>query len=223
MGLRTRGVVAVWLLALLALVPQQRASAQPVGCSSSLQQVQCGQLPLETEDQQAAYVSCCTRFAPAPRSVRSEDDVLAASVPPPPPPRPDLNVSGRLRVAPPYPAAYGTCLPRLRIAVPTFPAGQPPRMVTQLAPGLSRDVIGRIKAHALARLRGNDTRIRSLHDSLRSVNAVSGFVHPAAMAGPAELAVLAVRVPAGAQPATLALDQLLTGNGMPPKVYRGGW
>lgn len=87
-------------------------------------------------------------------------------------------------------------------------------------PVLTSAQIKRIKSTALAL---QPIEVQRSYSRLAHINAQSGFLHPAGYAGPAELALLKVRLAQQQPVQAAALDSLLTGARVPPKVYEGGW
>lgn len=85
---------------------------------------------------------------------------------------------------------------------------------------ISTAAIRAVKQKAMASV---GTSVQQLHDSLRSVNPTSGFIHPGGIAGPAEIALMKLRIDSNDPLVTAALNKMLTGQGVPPKVYPGGW
>lgn len=97
--------------------------------------------------------------------------------------------------------------------------------VYQVVPQLTRAVIQNIKAKALAKLQeaANSTGMAAgsnwaARRQLSTTNAKSGLKHPGTYAGAAELAYMQHSLQAGFQPQTSALESLLTGIGVAPKV-----
>eukprot|EP00882_Tetradesmus_deserticola_P019575 GHRQ01021075.1.p1 GENE.GHRQ01021075.1~~GHRQ01021075.1.p1 ORF type:complete len:208 (-),score=36.24 GHRQ01021075.1:531-1154(-) len=97
----------------------------------------------------------------------------------------------------------------------------------QVPSTLSRNVINSVRDRALSILatRAALSSVRNTYASITSVNAASSFVHPAGLSGPAELATLRFRVanPNFRSPQLGAFSVLLSGEGVPPKTYPGGW
>jgi hypothetical protein len=91
--------------------------------------------------------------------------------------------------------------------------------VTQASvPVLSSAQIRRIKSTALAL---QPIEVQRSYSKLAHMNAESGFLHPTGYAGPAELALLQYRLAQQQPVQAAALDSLLTGANVPPKVYEG--
>jgi hypothetical protein len=88
-------------------------------------------------------------------------------------------------------------------------------------------VISKVRDEALSILatRATLNAISNVYASIRSVNPTSGFLHPVGLVGPAELATLRYRLANNGfnspQPGAFAV--LLSGEGVPPKKYPGGW
>jgi hypothetical protein len=91
--------------------------------------------------------------------------------------------------------------------------------VTQASvPVLCSAQIRRIKSTALAL---QPIEVQRSYSKLAHINAESGFLHPTGYAGPAELALLQHRLAQQQPVQAAALDSLLTGAKVPPKVYEG--
>jgi hypothetical protein len=88
----------------------------------------------------------------------------------------------------------------------------------QPVPVLSSSQIRRIKSTALAL---QPVEVQRSYSKLANINAQSGFLHPTGYAGPAELALLKHRLEQQQPVQAVALDSLLTGARVPPKVYEG--
>lgn len=104
------------------------------------------------------------------------------------------------------------------VRLPAIPANssQPVDISTQFVPKLSTPDIKDIKLHAMEQLpQANRAEFEHLH----WVNSTSGFIHPAAIAGPAELVLMQKRLAGKRQPQYAAQRSLLTGAGVRPKYY----
>lgn len=190
-------------------------------CSSEAQVVHCGQLSLFDAGRQ----ECCEAFRPSPSPVASSPFVgwgVVSGVA-----RPDLeelaaaaaNASSSTRASAPD---WGNCMQTAVVDVPLFgsAADRSVAVVQQSVPLLSRDAIAAVKAAALAKLA---PPLREQVANLTRVHNVSGFVHPAGIVGPAEMVLLKQRLADGTKQQQVALESLLTGEGVQPKVYPGGW
>jgi hypothetical protein len=183
--------------------------------------VQCGQLPVSNKDEQQVFLACCQFYKP-PRLPSPVKATAAAAVNlAAQPPRPDLNLtSGPWSNAPNF--FYSPTCPnivRFRPAVPVF-SGNTVRLQRYSAPLLAKATIQRVKAAAITRLTGTRRSIRLEHNRIRSVNNISGFVHPAGQVGPAELAVLSHRAPSPDSLTAVALQNMIFGEGVPKKVRK---
>jgi hypothetical protein len=85
-------------------------------------------------------------------------------------------------------------------------------------PVLNGAQIRRIKSTALAL---QPIEVQRSYSKLAHINVESGFLHPTGYAGPAELALLQYRLAQQQPVQAAALDSLLTGARVPPKVYEG--
>jgi hypothetical protein len=92
------------------------------------------------------------------------------------------------------------------------------QVTQQAVPVLSSTQIRRIKSTALAL---QPIHVQRAYSRLAHINAESGFLHPTGYAGPAELALLRYRLQQQQPVQAAALDSLLTGAKVPPKVYEG--
>lgn len=88
-------------------------------------------------------------------------------------------------------------------------------------PELTPTIIAEVKRAAINAAPGY---VRKRYRQLRPViSRESGFLHPATFAGPAELALMQAGIERGEQTATAAKATLLTGKGVPQKLYSDGW
>jgi hypothetical protein len=139
------------------------------------------------------------------------------------PSRRDLDPSELLKSTIPY--EYGSgCLEQARASLPSFPSGQ---ASSQPVPKLTPDVIRRVKAEAITMLSRNSATadIADTHKHLRKVHSQSRFIHPATLAGPAELALMLHRIKNGAATTISARDSMLYGKDVPRKRHPppDGW
>eukprot|EP00882_Tetradesmus_deserticola_P015228 GHRQ01016219.1.p1 GENE.GHRQ01016219.1~~GHRQ01016219.1.p1 ORF type:complete len:577 (+),score=184.85 GHRQ01016219.1:303-2033(+) len=215
----------VLLVALLA-----PAGSAEFACNSERQVVSCGQLPVETASQQAEYIACCQANVVTPAAAAEATRVAAAAAVvrqelQPAQMRPDLDPNGPRSTSLNF--RWGSCLKRRLVVMPTF-VGTSWTTVKQTVPStLSRNVINSVRDRALSILatRAALSSVHNTYASITSVNAASSFVHPAGLSGPAELATLRFRVanPNFRSPQLGAFSVLLSGEGVPPKTYPGGW
>jgi hypothetical protein len=211
-------------------VPQAWQQQLPP-CSSDEQLVQCGQLPIDTQEAFTAYMQCCQlfEFRPLPPAAQAAEAratasqaVVAASTP-----RPDLDLTpaGRFATAPNYlweslqtingkPAS--SCVAKAQVLVPTFTAPQLVVYKTVTAPQLTSTQIKRVKSRGLAltykvsgTLRRAALRMRLL--VRRTAPAATTFAHPAGLVSPAEVAMMQYRLNGSMSPQTTARDSLLSG------------
>lgn len=188
--------------------------------------VLCGEIPFEFTEQRA---QCCAQARPAPlppaaaaavataRASRKGISARYALV------RPDLDTGSAFYTTPPQ-YLFGECTTQLVAQVPTFAKDANNVTVTtyvgQPVPQLSKSTVYRVKQRAITVA---TSALRSRYRAVRRLNALSGIQHPAGFVGAAEVAAIQARVKAGVQPQAAALESLLTGNGVVPKVYAGGW
>lgn len=104
------------------------------------------------------------------------------------------------------------------VQLPTFPADKSsaPEISTQFVPRLSGQDIRRVKVHALEQLPASTLAEVRKH---QWVSEHSGFLHPAGLAGPAELVLMQQRLQRRVQPQYAAQRSLMTGAGVRPKYY----
>lgn len=220
------GLVLLLLLALLA--PTATAD---FSCSSDRQVVNCGQLPVDTAEQKAEYVACCQANVVTPAAAAEEVKVAAAAAGvrqglQPAQMRADLNAGGPRNTSMNF--RWGWCLLRRLVIVPTFD-GTSWTSVRQTVPAtLNRNVINNVRDAAISILaqRPKLNAIRNDYAMISSINSGSGFLHPVGLVGPAELAALRYRMANRVDfnsPQPGASDVLLSGQGVPPKTYPGGW
>lgn len=211
----TRKALAVLLGFLLSacscqlLVVDAAPLPQP-DCSAEQQVVMCGQIPLEAVKDRHA---CCRIYRPQPAlalvSVAGVDETTAfAGIA-----RPDLAAAPpaieQARETPSGEWLYGNCTRQLLVELPTFPAPRSAALpVNFTAPALNASLIRAVKARALEQL---DEPLRMRIAALRFVNETSGFAHPGAHIGPAELALMEARLAAGHEVVLAARSSLLTG------------
>lgn len=108
------------------------------------------------------------------------------------------------------------CFVPVQIPSIPFDSSKPVEVTTQFVPRLSTASIKRVKLHAFQQL---PESVKELVGTLHSVDKRSGFVHPASVAGPAELALMQKRLQHKVQPQYAAQRMLLTGGGVRPKYY----
>ena len=104
------------------------------------------------------------------------------------------------------------------VQLPAIPQSSkdPVLLSTHFAPRISTEDIRLVKAQAAEHL---PSSIKNKTQQLQSVSKVSGFVHPAALAGPAELMLMQERLQQQKQPQWAAQRSLLSGGGVRPKFY----
>jgi hypothetical protein len=92
---------------------------------------------------------------------------------------------------------------------------------------IKRNVIRNVRDAAMALLAAQSSlnAIRNIYYIIKRDNPTSGFLHPVGLVGPAELATLAYRLADKglASPQRGAFSVLLSGEGVPPKNFSGGW
>lgn len=182
-------------------------------CGHEQQIVMCGQIPWSAKLDRR---QCCfdNRFVQLP-----DDAVAAASVAAAQQADISQNVirtdlTGALATPPNF--YVGTCTQQAAAPIPTYTNNNSwPGVSWQQAPVLSKDRIQRIKTDAISRL---NAQLRNDISKIRAVNSTSGFVHPGTIAGPAELALMRERLSLGAMVQKVALNSLLTGDGVRAKV-----
>jgi hypothetical protein len=108
-------------LALLMLLSP--AASDDFTCTSDRQVVNCGQLPVDTAEQQAEYIACCRANLLAPAVAAEEVRVAAAAASvrqalQPAAMRPDLDPNGPLNATVNF--RWGLCHTRRRAIIPTF-------------------------------------------------------------------------------------------------------
>jgi hypothetical protein len=182
-------------------------------CGQEQQIVMCGQIPWSA---QLDRRQCCfdNRVVQLPDDAVAAASVAAAQ-------QADISqnivradLSGALATPPNF--YFGTCTSQATAPVPTYKGNySAPGVSWQQAPVLSKARIQRIKADALSRL---SVQLRNDISKIRAVNHTSGFVHPGTIAGPAELALMRQRLNLGTQVQKVALNSLLTGDGVKAKV-----
>jgi hypothetical protein len=98
----------------------------------------------------------------------------------------------------------------------------------QVPATLGRNLISKVRETAISTLnqRAALKAISTDYALISSTNLVSGFLHPVGLVGPAEIAALRFRLANtgtfnSPQPGAFAV--LLSGEGVPPKNYPGGW
>jgi hypothetical protein len=212
---------AVTAAAVAAADGADAADAAP--CQSEWQMVMCGDIPLDSADDRA---QCCRAHAPAPLPPAAAAAVSAARATQRAGARtaaaggmrPDLDLNGAF-----YNAQLDyMCLQRVPVAVPVFAKDAngvtQTTVVTQSAPRLAPSTIARVKRRAVV--------VRALRTGVAAylrTSAVSGLQHPGAFVGAFEVAALQARLRTGTALQRAALESLKSGNGVPPKVYAGGW
>jgi hypothetical protein len=111
------------LLGLALLLLLSPAASEDFTCTSDRQVVNCGQLPVDTAEQQAEYIACCRANIVTPAAAAEEVRVAAAAAGvrqalQPAQMRPDLDPSGPLNTTLNF--RWGLCHTRRRAIIPTF-------------------------------------------------------------------------------------------------------
>jgi hypothetical protein len=185
-----------------------------IDCSSEAQLVACGSIPMSTQDDRAALAACCNAAAPVLLPSSALDDeaeaaaaqrAIVASVP-----RGDLGAE--LAWPPRY--HFGRCTTQLGAAVSVFTSPNAASTYSWPVPQLTRGIITRVKAKVHA---GLPASVRDDILRTRSFNASSGFAHPGAGPGAAELALMRYRLLNGGAVVSAAWNSLQTGKGVRPK------
>lgn len=209
---------------------QEEVNAQASGaCSSEWQIVLCGDIPPGEEPER--YASCCALNQPVILAPETEVAVAAAQkaqvVAAQNVPRPDLDTNGNWYNSALWDPFYGTCISKAAVQMPTFYRDSNNqtqiRMSTQNVPILSPGLIARIKSSALMSTSRTMRTVRSSINSMSKAATPSSFIHPIGYTGAAELAFMQARLAQRAPLQMAASDSLLTGQGVPLKVYSGGW
>ncbi|GBF89133.1 hypothetical protein Rsub_01850 [Raphidocelis subcapitata] len=231
------------LLVLAPLLPAVRAGrgdempqVLPEECSSEWQRVMCAELAAAPGP---ALQSCCAAHAPKPRAAAPPAGAAAPVWKRPGQrgrdyvPRGDLGpfgvvgAAGRAKID----WLFGNCTDLKFALVPAFQRDELYQTQTDIVrwaiPALPRGAIARVKAAALAAASPERAvavrRLRAVANAGR-FDLDSGFLHPAGFAGPAELVLMRTRLAANSSLTLKALDSLLTGRGVPPKVVgSNGW
>uniref|UniRef100_A0A383V947 Alginate lyase domain-containing protein n=1 Tax=Tetradesmus obliquus TaxID=3088 RepID=A0A383V947_TETOB len=191
---------------------QLQASAS--SCDSEKQMVMCGDIPY-TLAFRAERVACCEMHQPMvlPAAAQQANSLateqqrqVRRQIP-----RSDLT-DGLL-----YPPRYefGRCTTKQQATVPTF-SGRAVTLRSFDVPKLDKGIIQRVKARVYS---GLPQHIKDDINRMRSWHSGSGFQHPAACAGPFELAVMRERLRNNNNIQTAARDSLLYGTGVKQKNY----
>ena len=116
---------------------------------------------------------------------------------------------------------YGPHLAQSKALMPSF---DPEGVISQPIPILLPMTIKEVKEAAIDVLRKNPstTEIATTYDRLCKVDIRSKFVHPAGVAGAAELALMLYRIKNKQQPTLTASENLLSGKDVSKKVYDKG-
>jgi hypothetical protein len=185
-----------------------------LSCDSEKQMVMCGDIPY-TKAFKAERAACCEMHQPRVLPAAAEEaDLLATEqqrkvrrqIP-----RPDL--SDALLYPPNY--QFGKCTVKQQATVPTF-SGRSVTLRSFDVPKLDKGIIQRVKARVFA---GLPQRIKDDFHRVRRWDSSSGFQHPAACAGPYELALMKERLRNNNNIQTAARDSLLYGTGVKQKIY----
>jgi len=106
--------------------------------------------------------------------------------------------------------------------MPSFDPKDQGAPISQTIPILPTETIKKVKAAAMDALREKpDTSdIATTYNRLRKVDSTSSFVHPAGVAGPAELSMMLYRIDRKhpQEPTITAKNNLLSGRDVPPKA-----
>lgn len=237
------------MLLLLLLLPLLRnggstiiSGAELPACSLEEQIIMCGQLPLATAEELAAYGECCeqhdTGLLPPEAHAATAQAAAATAQAAASTLRPDLNLTsagGRYASAPNYfwnstavvnGKRASTCVAKGSASVPTFTTTQQVTVKQVTAPLLTTTQITRVKARSLSSTnRATNGQVRRMALRPRSTarrmqSAATTYVHPAALMGPSELALMHFRINASISPQAGALTYMLSGATVPPKYYR---
>lgn len=134
--------------------------------------------------------------------------------------RADLDTNDGMR-SPPLDWQYSSgCTAAIKVDVPVFLNGGKVQIVQQTVPQLTKDAVQKIQQAALA---ATPSDVQQGAARLRTVSKASGFLHPGTCMGPVEVATMQYRVRNGVEPQATAKDALLSGAGVPPKLYPGNW
>lgn len=198
-----------------AATPLQSRAASRLVCSTEQQIVHCSHI-ISPEKRQI----CCQLHFPAPETnsnlrigadpaalAQSEAVALARTTR-----RTDLHSLAR----PGFQHLHPRCLVPVRLPVFPLNSNSHVEVMTQFVPRISSQDIRRIKSRAMEHLPVH-TRVKI--QKLQWVDEVSGFVHPAALAGPTELVLMQERLHSKQQPQYAAQRALVTGGGVRPKFY----
>ena len=126
--------------------------------------------------------------------------------------RRDLDPNGPYSSSPIYEYG-GSGLGQAKALMPSFDPKDQGAPISQTIPILPTMTIKKVKAAAMDVLRENPdtTAIATTYDRLRKVDSTSSFIHPAGLAGPAELSMMLYRIKQETQPTITARDSLLSG------------
>ena len=202
-------------------------AAPVVPCGSEQQIIMCGEIPFsEIEARQACcylyrYVEPTAEVQAAVAAASDAAEVTAAAATND---RPDLDALGATALPPPW-NYTAKCLRSTQASIPSFAGTSNGAPIRLTVPILNSTIITKIKAEALAVMRTSmDTLwVVTAHNNLRRVNTSSRLIHPGIPSGPAELPLLSYRLSKSIPLTTTARTSLLTGTGVPPKVFQGGW
>lgn len=210
-------------------VEQQQAQLLPK-CSSEEQQVQCGQLPVDSLDAVAVYVQCCQLFEPKPlppaaqaaaaRATAAQAATAAVT------PRPDLDLAaGRYAFPPNYywdhsdilirGQPVSSCVAKTTASMPAFSQSQVSLKVITV-PVLTSTQIRAVKARGLAltyKFSGGLPHFarRMRVQARRTAPVGSPFTHPVGLMSAAEIVLMQYRLNRSITPQTGARANMLSG------------
>ena len=151
--------------------------------------------------------ACILSHRPTARLPRRHMGPVTASAP-----RRDLDPNGLYSTSLPY--EYGGArLGQAKALTHSFDSGKQGVPISQTIPVLPTVTIKKVKAAAMNVLRGNPgtAEIATTYDRLCKVDNTSSLIHPAGLAGPAELSVMLYRIKNQQEPTNTAKNTLLSG------------
>eukprot|EP00882_Tetradesmus_deserticola_P011740 GHRQ01012420.1.p1 GENE.GHRQ01012420.1~~GHRQ01012420.1.p1 ORF type:complete len:271 (+),score=51.62 GHRQ01012420.1:245-1057(+) len=183
-------------------------------CDSDRQMVMCGDIPY-TSAHRAERAACCGLHQPVVLPAAAQQAASLASDQQQQMRR--QNPRSDLADGLSYPPAYmfGRCTTKQQAQIPAF-SGRSVTVRSFDVPRLDRGIIQRVKARVYL---GFPQQIKDDVYRMRYWNSVTGFQHPAACAGPFELAVMRDRLRSGNGIQTAARNSLLYGSGVKAKAY----
>lgn len=184
-------------------------------CNSDQQMVMCGEIPY-TPAHRVVRAACCDLHQPMVLPAAAQEADLLATEQQRQVQRqnPRSDLRDGLLYSPKY--MFGTCTTRQQARVPSF-SGRSVTLRSFDVPELDKGIIQRVKARVYS---GLPQRIKDDINRVRTWNSGSGFQHPAACAGPYELAIMKDRLRTGNNIQAAARNSLLYGAGLKTKDYR---